>query len=195
MQSITNRYSLNYISVGSVVRREIDLGTPLGDELKGYLERVEEYPADVIGRVMGPRILRFSDKKSVLDGFPKYGREADWFERFSLENGLKLGSVAVLSVTLEEAKRRVVGRKYCDRCHEMVTIEGGLVACVKCGGSLKVRDDDSPEILERRFYDFDVYMSQTLPVLHRIAKSVVEINGMQSKEKVVSDLVDVFELK
>ena len=196
MQHLANKSDVTYISVGNITRNEINSGSALGLQLKSYLEAIKEYPPELITQTLRTHILTTNTSIAVLDGYPKYGREAHSFEKLAREHRLKLGSVAIISITLDEAVKRAESRRICPHCQKTFSMhESKSLSCPTCPNcliKLTQREDDSPEVLSRRFHDFDDYMSQTLPILRNLVSDVVEIDGLQSQDKIADQLSTIF---
>ena len=89
----------------------------------------------------------------------------------------------LITLTDEEAMRRITGRRVCRSCGEIYHVDFNPPQVAgKCdvdGGELYQRDDDKPETVRNRLY---VYYKQTSPLIgYYFAHSLLqELDGSQS---------------
>jgi len=118
----------------------------------------------------------------VIDGFPRNGRQAEFFlESYDIDG------VIHLELPDSEVRRRVLARRLCSGCgldYNLITArpaEEGT--CDVCGSTLVTREDDTEEVLAVRLRE---YHEKTDPVLELFARKeyVVTIDARPSKEEV-----------
>ena len=156
---LAREFRFLHVSTGDMLREEVAQNTPLGQLAKGYMERGELVPDEVILSMVRQRV---DAKKGVLfDGFPRTLAQAEGLERFT-----EVDLVVFLEVSKEEVVRRLSSRRICSRCgavYNLVTqppkVEG---RCDLCGSPLIQREDDKPEVVARRF---EVYMKESAPLI------------------------------
>lgn len=190
----SNLINSQYLSVGDMTREEITNGTDIGAALKKYLDAVTEYPVELISSVVEKRIVEALETNGsfILDGFPKYSMEAEAFIGLMQKHNFTIDTVAVIEVPFEEALLRVANRRICEDCLAQTQVEGEQAnSCEKCGGTLIVRDDDRPEILERRYRDYVTTIAETLSVLEGHFVRLVKIDGTNDKQTVVEEFARV----
>ncbi len=104
----------------------------------------------------------------IVDGFPRSIAQADACARF-----FKPDAVVYLEIPDAEALRRSTYRRVCSKCKTNYNLatqppHDPQGRCDVCGGTLVRREDDAPEIVERRLRH---HHEVTEPLKQRFAKS------------------------
>ena len=98
-----------------------------------------------------------------------------------------------MEVPYETLLSRVVGRRTCKSCGYIYNTSWnlGYKVCPKCNGEWGIRSDDNEETYKTRY---DVYMSETLPILDYFKKEgkVVEVVGDKEPEQSYNNMVEAF---
>jgi len=160
-------YGAPVITTGDMLRAAVAKATPLGVTAKGYMDRGELVPDDLVNGLVAER-LREPDAADgfVLDGYPRSPRQAEALERMLEASGKRLDHV--LHVTLEDEViiDRLSKRRSCPKCGAIFHLENKPPRmngkCDTCSTVLVQRDDDKPEVIRRRL---EVYREKTRPVL------------------------------
>ena len=162
---LSEKCSAAHIATGDALREAVAMGTEVGRLAKGYMDRGELVPDDVVTRIAADRISRETDG-FILDGFPRTIPQAESLNAALKEIGRPLDAVVNLKVDREELVRRLSARWICTKCGETYhseskkpRIEG---KCDACDTKLVQREDDRPESVRRRL---EVYEEKTAPVL------------------------------
>lgn len=160
-------YGAPVITTGDMLRAAVAKATPLGVTAKGYMDRGELVPDDLVNGLVAKR-FREPDAADgfVLDGYPRSPRQAEALERMLEASGKRLDHV--LHVTLEDEViiDRLSKRRSCPKCGAIFHLENKPPRmngkCDTCSTALVQRDDDKPEVIRRRI---EVYREKTRPVL------------------------------
>lgn len=183
-QEMCKKEGLEYLSVGAITRSEISRCTELGNALKACLDKVIEYQPELIAKTMEPYII--NAQGFLLDGYPKYKEEVPSFFQILNRAGLTINRILVLTLTLEEAQVRTLQRKICSVCGLQTGEKESR--CGSCGGELKTREDDQPEIFSRRFNDHIQTINQTLA---RLQKHISPLDIFTIKvDRSISEVLD-----
>ena len=123
----------------------------------------------------------------ILDGYPRNLVQAK-----SLKDITKIDKVVEISLSDEEAVRRLSSRLSC-KCGMIfnsitrVSKEEGI--CDECGGELFQRDDDKPEAIMKRL---EVYRGETEPVIGYYGEEsdveVLSFDGGKSIEDIAGEI-------
>lgn len=161
-EELVKIYNIPTISTGQIIRESIAAGTDLGSEVKGFIERGELVPDEIVVEMVKERIKEDDCKNGyILDGFPRTISQAMVMEELPIEIDVALE----IDVDEEIIVDRLSGRRVCSECGATYHISGkpskkeGI--CDNCGGALKIRDDDVPDVIRHRL---EVYNEQTKPL-------------------------------
>jgi adenylate kinase len=138
---IAERYGIEHISSGDILREEMAARTPIGEQVRSYVEHGDLVPDDVMLAVVGPRILEAARAGGyILDGYPRTVEQAKTAHKLAEEHGVTLDAALALDVDDAELVRRIAGR---------AAIEG--------------RSDDADEEVVR--HRLAVYNEKTRPLI------------------------------
>jgi len=153
---------LVHIAVGDIFRWHVQNHTKLGAQVRRIMLAGDLVGDDLVESVVRERLDQHDwNYGFVIDGFPRNGRQAEFFmESYDIDG------VIHLELPEEEVRRRVLSRRLCPNCG----MDYNLIAdrpkeegrCDICGHQLIVRADDTPEALDARLRD---YNEKTRPVL------------------------------
>lgn len=169
-QRIATKYNLPHISTGEILRRHIDEGTELGNEIKRYLDNGQLAP-DAVAVKVAERRLKMPDCANgyILDGFPRSLEQAKAFAEMLEKRGEQLNLVINLVVDDDEIVERLTTRRMCPQCGGIYNVRfnppKNYPYCDNPGCEkveLVQRDDDREETVRARL---NVYHKMTGPIL------------------------------
>jgi adenylate kinase len=183
-EKISELYGIAHISTGDMLRSQMREGTPLGAEAKGYIDRGELVPDELIVAMVAERIKEEDCANGfLLDGFPRTVSQAEAL------NGISdIDMVIDIAVPAERLMERIGGRRMCSGCGAGYhTSSYHKDTCEKCGASLYIRDDDRPETVKHRI---TVYERQTKPLIdyYREKGNLSRVNGDNIPDRVFDDV-------
>ena len=189
---LAQRLGIPRISTGDMFRAVLRSDTPLGRQVKEYVERGELVPDHLTVALVEERLAQADARTGfVLDGFPRTVPQAQALDQKLAAAGRPLHAAVYIHVPPDEAIRRIAGRRVCAQCgatYGREQVEKGRGRCPECGGPLVQRPDDSEETARRRL---QVYMDQTHPVVeyYRREGVLVEVDGQQAIPDVLADIL------
>ncbi len=160
-------FDLPYYATGDILRAAVKEESELGQEARGYMDKGDLVPDEVMCRVVVERVD--SDEALdgfILDGFPRTIPQAE-----ALEDALKgldrrLTATLLIEAPDEEVIRRLSGRRVCKENGHTYHVEFDPPKnegfCDQDGSPLCQRDDDKPETVRHRL---DVFHEQTQPLV------------------------------
>jgi adenylate kinase len=160
-------FRLPYYATGDILRAAVREGTELGTEAKGYMDRGDLVPDEVMVGIIAERVA--SDEASdgfVLDGFPRTIPQAEALGSKLSELGRELTAAILMDVPDEEVIRRLSGRRVCVQEGHIFHMEfdppKNEGVCDMDGSRLEIRDDDKPEVIRNRL---GTYHDKTEPLV------------------------------
>ncbi|HKF76192.1 MAG TPA: adenylate kinase [Candidatus Dormibacteraeota bacterium] len=190
---LVRHFGIPQVSTGDLFRSEIEAGTPLGEQVRTYLDNGDLVPDDTTLEVVGRRLAEPDTAGGVLfDGFPRTVAQATELDRMLARMGRRMDHVIFVQVPTEMLVSRMAGRLTCPRCgrtyHPELAPPRRANRCDVDGTGLVMREDDRPETARRRI---GVYLEQTLPVLahYRQQHVVSDVDGTGPIEDVRSRIL------
>ena len=169
-ERIVEKYGLDHISTGEVLRGEIAAGTELGKTAKALIDHGQLIPDALMIEILAAKLDAFVDSKGVIfDGFPRTVAQAEALELL-LERRQMKAVLLDLFVEEDEVIKRLLNR-----------------------GKTSGRADDNYETIKKRL---QVYQAETKPVctyyLHR--HNYFAINGNNSMEDTFCQIDNILRL-
>lgn len=192
-ERIVEKYGIPQISTGDIFRANIKEGTELGKKAKGYMDKGELVPDELVVDLVKDRLEKDDCKNGfMLDGFPRTVFQAEELDNIMSEKGIGINKVLNIDVESDKLIDRISGRRVCKACGATYNIVSKPTAkegiCDNCGGEVYQRADDTKETVKNRI---SVYFSQTAPLIDYYQKSgvLVSVNGDQPIDAVFSEIV------
>lgn len=158
---IVNKFGLEHISAGDILRLNIKNGTPLGQTAKKYIEGGLLVPDDLVIKCIFGRIIEIGKKSWLLDGFPRTVVQAEELNAqhpVDVVVNLQVPKQVIVERTQGRWTHLPSGRVYNIGFNEpKVPFKDDVT-----GEPLVQRDDDKPETVAKRF---ELYESCTKPVI------------------------------
>ena len=169
-ERIVEKFGINHISTGDVLRTEIKNGTELGKTAKEYIDQGHLIPDELMIDILANVFDSFKDSKGVIfDGFPRTIPQAEALKEMLTERGQSVSVMVDLDVPEEELITRLVKR-----------------------GKQSGRADDNLETIKKRLI---VYNTQTSPLKDYYKKEgkYQHIDGQGTMDEIFSDIVKTVE--
>ena len=169
-ERIVEKYGINHISTGDVLRAEIKNGTELGKTAKGYIDQGQLIPDELMIDILASVFDSFRDSKGVIfDGFPRTIAQAEALKKMLAERGQDVSIMVDLEVPEDELMVRLIKR-----------------------GKDSGRADDNEETIKKRLH---VYHSQTAPLIdwYKNEKKYQHINGLGTMEGIFAEICEAID--
>jgi len=157
---LSKEFRMLHISTGDMLRDAVKNETEVGKVAKGYMDRGELVPDNVVIDIVKERISKDDVKNGfMLDGFPRTDEQAVKLDEALTGAGKKLDLVLYFKTSEEISVSRLSGRRVCPACGAIFHVKNmppkkdGL--CDRCGAKLIQRDDDKEDTIRRRLVVYE----------------------------------------
>jgi len=195
---ITRHFGIPVTSPGAILRRERDLGTPLGQETAEVLRSGGLVSDKIIIELIEDWLRLHGGHGFVFDGFPRTLPQAESLMSMLTKLRTALDVAIWLEVSEETVRDRITGRLQCGECGFTTSSSSAQFAnrpvCPYCDGRLERRNDDDLAVLQTRLQEFHTKTEplgsfyKKLSILHRI-------DGNRDRDEVFSDIERLIEDK
>lgn len=186
---VSEKYNIPSISTGVLLREAMAKGTELGLRAKSYMDAGALVPDELVIGIIKERLAEKDCANGfILDGFPRTVPQAEALD----EMGVEMDLVISIEVSDDAIVNRMSGRRLCSVCdtsyhlsHRPPKVEG---KCDRCGGSLKLRADDKPEVVKSRL---ETYHKQTEPLKEYYGKKgkLCTVDGEGRIEDITAEII------
>jgi len=193
-QQIVNKFNLNQISTGDLLRNEIKLKTDIGKEIENIISKGDFATDEIVDRLLKKVVTNTNIRnKIIFDGYPRNLNQAESLELILNSDNQAINYILFLRVPRSIIEKRILGRLTCEICNKSYNefIDKNEIENHKCGKqNLKKRKDDNQEVLINRY---DEYMKKTKPVLDFYASrnNFYEIDGSEKIEVISSKIEQI----
>ncbi len=195
---ITRQFGIPVTSTGAILRRERDLGTPLGQETAEVLQSGGLVSDKIIIELIEDWLRLHGGHGFVFDGFPRTLPQAESLMSILSRLRSALDLVIWLEVSEQTVLDRIAGRLQCGECGFTTSSSSAQFAnrpiCPYCDGPLERRNDDDLSVLQTRLQEF---RTKTEPLASFFEKMSIlhRIDGNRDREAVFSDVSQLIEDK
>ncbi len=125
---ITRQFGIPVTSPGAILRREKDLGTPLGQETAEVLQRGDLVSDKIIIELIEDWLRLHGGHGFVFDGFPRTLPQAESLTSILTRLRTALDFVIWLEVSEETVRDRIAGRLQCGACGFTTSVKSAKFA-------------------------------------------------------------------
>lgn len=195
---ITRTFGIPVTSPGAILRREKDLGTPLGLETAEITQHGGLVPDATIVKLIEDWLRLHGGHGFVFDGFPRTVPQAESLNQILAKHHRPLDLAIWLDVSEQTVADRISGRLQCRSCGFVTSRTAGnfseRAVCPYCEGPLVRRNDDDEAVLRTRLNE---YHSKTEPLaqFYNDSGALHRIDGNRDRETVFSEISRLIESK
>ena len=169
-ERIVEKYGIDHISTGDVLRAEIKAGTELGAMAKKLIDNGQLIPDELMLDILAAKLDTFVGSKGVIfDGFPRTIAQAEALKVMLAERGQEVTAMIELDVPEDELMTRLIKR-----------------------GQESGRADDNEETIKKRLV---VYHSQTSPLIdwYKTDGKYQHINGLGTMDGIFAEIAEAID--
>jgi adenylate kinase len=191
-QMLEAKLGLMPCASGDLLREEIAKGTPLGREAKGYYDRGDLVPDDIVVGMILARLRELDDEGLILDGFPRTIPQARKLDEQLATLGQAIDGVVYLAVPREQLLDRLSHRYVCRANGHVWNTKTRPPArpgiCDYDGSELYQRSDDTFEKITHRL---DIFFSETIQLLsyYEDQGKLIPVDGTTRPEEVTAHIL------
>ena len=193
---ITRQFGIPVTSPGAILRREKELGTPLGLETAGTTKHGGLVSDKIIVELIEDWLRLHGGHGFVFDGFPRTIPQAKSLQSILVSHRTPLDLAIWLDVTEQTVAERISSRLQCQGCGFTTSLASAHFAerpvCPYCDGPLVRRNDDGTEVLKTRLEEFNA-KTQPLAAYYEKAGALRRIDGNRDRDAVFGDISRLIE--
>lgn len=195
-EMITRQFGIPVTSPGAILRREKDLGTPLGLETAEISQQGGLVSDKIIVELIEDWLRLHGSHGFVFDGFPRTTPQAESLQSILVRHRTPLDLAIWLEVSEKTIGDRIAGRLQCQACGFTTSVTSATFAqrpvCPYCEGPLVRRADDDVAVLQKRLGAFNA-KTQPLAAFYEKAGALRRIDGNRDRDAVFADISRLIE--
>ncbi len=193
-QNIVNKFNLNQISTGDLLRNEIKNKTDIGREIEKIISKGDLATDEIVDRLLKKVVISSNIRNNVIfDGYPRNLNQAENLELILNSDNQSINYILFLKVPRNIIEKRILERITCEICNKSYNefIDKKEIANHKCGSKylIKRKDDNKEAVINR----YDEYMKKTKLVLdyYSSRNNFYEIDGSDEIEVISSKIEQI----
>jgi len=190
-EMITRQLGIPVTSPGAILRREKELGTPLGLETAEITQHGGLVSDAIIVELIEDWLRLHGSHGFVFDGFPRTTPQAESLQSILVRHRTPLDLAIWLDVSETTVGERISSRLQCQGCGFTTTTASAIFAerpiCPYCDGPLVRRTDDDAAILQKRLAEFNA-KTQPLAAFYEKLGTLRRIDGNRDRDAVFGDI-------
>lgn len=193
---VAQQLGMAHIATGDMFREAVQQQSELGLKAKSFMDRGDLVPDELTIAMLLERIKEPDAQQGVMfDGYPRTLQQARALDEALAGQGKAADGALHITASDDEIVRRLSGRWLCSGCgeiyHEQHRPPKQASVCDACGGALKQRDDDKPEVVRERLRR--QRPPEELLAYYGDQGRLVDVNGEQEMDAVTRDLLTAIE--
>ena len=192
-KNISKNLKFPILSTGTLARDQVNSQTELGNVIEPYISQGKLIPDEIVIDLFYKSFSNFDTSDGIiLDGFPRTLNQSLALDSLldKYFKGTNKLSIFYLNVPLSEIVKRICGREICGSCAAVFNvdtlppIQSGI--CDDCGTALVVRQDDTVEIITKRFAEYE---ELTQPLTDYYSNRISILDGLSDQDDITSNIL------
>jgi len=182
----------SHIDVGDLLRNAARQNTDTALTIRDTMQRGQMLPAEIVRPIIETAVLNHQEG-FVLDGYARRVEQVEILTSWAAAGDIPPIWGIQINVPSADIIERIRQRRYCTGCHHknyLVNDTDEAVRCLRCGGHLTKRTDDTDQTVKQRL---ETYERETIPAIKQL-KSIARvsvIDGRGSIDEVAQRISDV----
>jgi adenylate kinase len=192
---LARHYVVPHISTGEMFRAAVKADTPLGRQVRAFLDAGDLVPDEVVVKLVQERLERDDSlhRGFVIDGFPRTIAQAQALAEILAPDDIDCA--VDLEAPTEVVLQRLAGRRVCQDCGTNYGTDSPPRqegTCEVCGGTVVQRQDDTTTAIRRRLA---LYQQETQPLIawYRDRHQLVPIDAVGTPDEVALRLIQAID--
>jgi len=194
---LRDKFGLEYIGSGDLLRERSEKEDFIGKKIADTLAKGGLIPTPAILNLWLDKVEELGNKEIfngvIMDGNPRKILEAyfidETLEWYGWDKNVK---VILIDISDKEAIQRLTKRRICENCKEIIPFVGefkNIEKCLKCGGELVQRNDDTVELAKNRLAWFK---KDVQPIVNYYKKTgrLIKIKGEGTIEDIFKNILE-----
>jgi adenylate kinase len=188
-KELKDKYQLDIISLGDILRQEVQKKSELGQQVQGYMAKGALVPDEIVAKVLE---VNLADDNFVLEGYPRTYEQALHLDKILKKRNLDLDYFIYLDVSAQTVVNRLQLRRVCRKCGAIFHLKNMPPKvedrCDYCSGELMQRDDDKPQVIRQRL---EVFNKQSNPIVdfYKDKGKLFAVDANAEKDEVFARIV------
>ena len=182
---LIERFGLDHISTGDMLRATVAEDSALGREVKEILEEGRLVSDELVAQLVDHRLDHNCNSNGfIMDGYPRTETQTCTFDQSLGRLGLSLDAVILLEVDDDIVASRVSGRRLDPETGQIYNInEDENAIDPEVRNRLQQREDDTDKVVRDRL---NIYHQQTAPVIEHYQHQglLLRVDGMAPPDEV-----------
>ena len=197
-QLISQKFKLDLISVGDLLRSECEKASDIGNQIKSIIDNGKLVTLDIIESVLLSNI-KLNKSGVIFDGIPRNIEQAKLLDKVMLDLGRKIDFVIEFNIDESVIIERLKKRYICNVCHAILCLSDHAIKhCTYCNASnISKRDDDvCDKAVCNRIDTYNIELGDIKEfyakkgILHKIDANQLAENVTNNIEKLIKNKKD-----
>ncbi len=130
-QNIVNKFNLNQISTGDLLRNEIKNKTNIGREIEKIISKGDLATDEIVDRLLKKVVISANIRNNIIfDGYPRNINQAENLELILNSDNQSINYILFLKVPRNIIEKRIIERVTCEICNKSYNILYISHACI-----------------------------------------------------------------
>ena len=186
---LSKTFGAPILSIGDLLRQEVEKKTSVGKELQKYINLGEMAPWILMGEIITNYLGTLKTSRVIFDGIPRYKSQVKNLDPILKALKAEVIQSILLTAPDDVVVHRLLHRRQCSSCG-MPKEKNENLNCVFCGSqNFLLRADDEEDIIRRRLA---IYHQDSQPLIeHFTALGLLKVfDGQNSIADIQKQLIE-----